>query len=142
MAISNMELGSVYGFGDLELVLFGSTLVGFEGVEWKKVQKKDLIHGVGRESRGVGRGNIECSGSIDILWDELVKIIDFAPNGDITSIPPFSMTVWFASTTLSPKRRVTLNNVEFTESPFKTTQGETSIKCSLPILVGNILHSK
>ncbi len=138
---SGLELGYVYGHGDLDLVLFGSSLIGFESVEWKKSQKKEHIFGKGRDNRGVGRGNIEYTGSIEILYDELIKIIDNAPNGNITDIPPFSFTVWFGATTLQPVRRVILANCEFMESPFKASQGETSIKMTLPLLIGSITYA-
>lgn len=138
---NNLEMGTLYGFGNLDLVLFGSSLVGFEGIEWKKAQKKEHIYGKGRDPRGVGRGNNEYSGNIDILYDELIKIIDNAPNGSITDIPPFTMYVWFEATTLSPSRKVILTNVEFLESPFKTSQGDTSIKITLPVLIGQITYA-
>ena len=142
MAIgNNLELGSVYGWSNIQCVMFGSTLVGFESIEWKKTSKKEHIYGVGRDPRGVGRGNNEYSGSIEILWDELVKIIDNAPAGSITDIPPFSITVFFDATTTSPARKVVLTGVEFLESPFKSSQGETSIKITLPILLGQIIYA-
>ena len=141
MPSNNLELGSVYGWNNISCVLFGSELVGFESIEWKKTQKKEHIHGVGRDPRGVGRGNNEYSGTIEILYDELIKIIDNAPNGSITDIEPFSMYVYFESSTLSGPRKVILSNVEFLESPFKSSQGETSIKISLPILLSQITYS-
>lgn len=138
---NNLELGSVYGWGNISLIMFGSELVGFEGIEWKKSQKKEHIYGVGREPRGVGRGNNEYTGSIDILYDELIKIINNSPNGSITDLAPFSMYVYFSSTSTNPPSKVILSSVEFLENPFKTMQGETHIKMTLPILIGQITYA-
>lgn len=135
---SNLEYGSVYGWGNIECNLFGSTLVSLESIEWKRTQKKELIYGKGREPIGVGRGNIEYDGTIEILWDELVKIIDKAPAGDILSISPFTVYVNFSATSTEGPRTVKLSKVEFKEAPFKSSQGDTSIKITLPILLGNV----
>lgn len=139
MAIgNNLELGSVYGWNNISCVLFGSSLVGFESIEWKKEQNKEHIYGVGRDPRGIGRGNNKYTGTIEILYDELIKIIDNAPNGSIVDIPPFNLTVIFEATTLQPERKVSLTSIEFLESPFKSSQGDTSIKIALPFIMGQV----
>lgn len=135
---TDLQLGAVYGWGNISCVMFGSSLVGFESIEWKKTQKKEHVYGVGREPRGTGYGNKEYTGTIEILYDELIKIINSVDTSDITDVPPFTMTVWFQPTTQQPLRKVKLINVEFMESPFKSSQGETSIKLSLPLLIGQI----
>ncbi len=139
LTVDNLQLGTVYGWNNIQCVMFGSSLVGFESITWNRKQKIEHVFGANREPVGVKTGNVEYTGELEILFDELVKIIDNAPNGLISDIPAFSIYVYINSD-INP-RKVVLGNVRFLENPFKSSQGEGEIKLTLPLLIGTITYS-
>lgn len=129
--------GAVYNWGNVTLSLFGSPVIGISKIEYKTMQKKENIYGLGRDVIGRGYGNIEYSGSIEILLEEWIKIINASPNGDPLQIAPFNITVLYNGVGVLPKKDI-LYNCEFLESPLSTNQGDTSIKVTIPILMTGI----
>jgi len=135
-----LSQGSVYGFGDIRIVLFGSPLAGLEKIEYKTSQRKENVYGTGRNPIGQGRGNFEYTASIDILYDEWVKICRLAPFGDPLQIPRFTITVLYGDGITIPKTDI-LENCQFMENPLSSVQNDTSIKVSIPLLIAGISYN-
>lgn len=128
-----MAMGVQYGWGNITAILFGSPLVGITKIEYKSTQKKDNLYGFGRDVVGRGYGNFEYTGSLEVYTEEWIKIIKASATGDPLQIPPFNITVVYAGTGVVPVRDV-LYNVEFLENPLTSSQGDTSIKVTIPII--------
>lgn len=133
--------GIQYGWGNITVILFGSPVVGITKVEYKTTQKKENVYGFGRDVIGRGYGNFEYTGSIEIYLEEWVKIIKASATGDVLQIPPFSMSVVYGGVGVVPIKDI-LYNVEFLESPLTSSQGDTSIKVSIPIIFSGIDRAK
>ena len=129
--------GIQYGWGNITVILFGSPVIGITKVEYKTTQKKENIYGFGRDVIGRGYGNFEYTGSIEIYLEEWIKIINASPTGDALQIPPFNMTVLYSGVGVVPSKDK-LYNCEFLESPLTSSQGDTSIKITIPIIFSGI----
>jgi len=125
--------GINYGWGNITMVLFNSPVIGITKIEYKTTQNKSNNYGLGRDVIGRGYGNFEYSGSIEIYYEEWMKIIAASATGDALQIPPFSITVLYSGTGVVPRKEI-LYNCEFLESPMVSNQGDTTIKVTIPII--------
>ncbi len=129
--------GVQYSWGSIKLVLFGSPVVGLTKIDYKTTQKKDNLYGFGRQPIGRGYGNFEYTGNLELYLDEWKKICQAAPGGDPLQIPRFNITVLYGDNGVTPFTDV-LENVEFLENPLTSSQGDTSIKISIPLIIAGI----
>jgi hypothetical protein len=137
MALIN---GISYSWQDVRLNLFGVPVRGITKIEYKAKQNKMNNYGVGIEPISRGYGNKEYEGSIELYLDEWKAIIAASPNGDPTAIDAFSVQVIYGSARTTARVDY-LNMVEFLEDPLSTSQGDTSIKITIPLIIGGISHA-
>lgn len=137
MALIN---GVNYSWQDVRLVLFGVPVRGITKIEYKAKQNKMNNYGVGIEPISRGYGNKEYEGSIELYLDEWKAIIAASPNTDPTAIDAFSIQVVYGSARTTARVDY-LNMVEFLEDPLSTSQGDTSIKITIPLIIGGITHA-
>ena len=132
--------GVSYAWVDINLVLFGVPVTGITKIMYKKKQNKENLFGAGGKPTSRGYGNEEYEASIEIYSEVMRKIIDAAPNKDLLQIPPFDIPIVYGSTRTAPVKDV-IKMVEFTESGIDTNQGDTSIKVTLPLIIGDVLFN-
>ena len=129
--------GVNYSWIDIKFVLFGIPVTGITKITYNEKQEKTNNYGAGEKpiSRGYGRKTYE--GSIEIYTDVLKKIIDAAPNRSFLDIPPSDIQVIFGSSRTLFDKDV-LRQVEFLENPFDVSEGDTSIKVTIPLIIADI----
>ena len=132
--------GINYNWANIKLVLFGVPVIGITKIDYKLKQKKENQYGMGYEPISRGYGNKEYDGSIEIYQDELKRIIASAPLRDLMAIPPFTIHVVFESADGGFITEDTLLMCEFTEEGLAASQGETSLKVTLPLIIGKIIR--
>lgn len=112
-------------------------VTGITKISYTVKQKKDNNYSLLKDpvSRGYGAQEYECS--IEIYKDSLNKIIDLAPNKNILEIPPFPITILFGGAGVAVRKEV-LEYCEFLEDPMSVNAGDTSIKLTVPIIIGGI----
>lgn len=132
--------GINYSWASVRLVLFGVPVTGITKIEYKVKQAKTNNYGVGTEPVSRGYGNKEYEGSIELYLDEWKAIQLASPNGNPTDIAPFSIQVVFGGTRTTAATDV-LNMVEFLEDPMTASQGDTSLKVTIPLIIGGITHN-
>ena len=138
--------GINYSWGNVKVVLFGIPVVGITSVDYGKKQEKTNNYGFGVEPVSRGYGRIEYEASIEIYKDEWVRILQAAPNNDALQIAPFTMTVIYGDLPTQNAGTVIpsvdkLYNCEFTEDPLSTSEGDTSIKITIPIIFAGLEHT-
>jgi hypothetical protein len=138
--MSAMVNGINYDWGSIEVVLFGTTLVGVTKINYSKKQEKTNNHGAGYDPVSRGHGKIDSSGTIEVYQDELRAIIAAAPNNDILAIPPFSIIVVMGGSGVNVTKDV-LKFCEFTEQAMAAATGDTKLLVTLPIVVGDVVSS-
>jgi hypothetical protein len=131
--------GVQYSWGNIKIVLFGTTVSGITEIEYTSKQKKENLYGGGTEPTGRGYGNKEYEASITLYREELNALIAAAPGRDLLQIPPFPIQIVYESLT-GAVVSVSLKSCEFTEHGLKAAQGDTSLKMKLPLIVGQIVE--
>jgi hypothetical protein len=131
--------GVSYGWGNIKLVLFGVPVVGITKIDYKSKQTKENIYGSGYKPVSRGYGKYEYEGSIEIYTEEWKNIIRSSPNRDPLSISMFDIQVVFESDKVVFTTD-TLKNCEFLENPLSVSEGDTSIKVTIPLIIGDILR--
>ena len=131
--------GVSYGWGNIQLVLFGVPVVGITKIDYKAKQTKENIYGSGYKPVSRGYGKYEYEGSIEIYTEEWKRIIAAAPGRDPVSIAPFDIEVVFAGNRVAPEKD-SLKMCEFLENPLSVSEGDTSIKVSIPLIIGDIVR--
>lgn len=129
----------MYGWANVSFILFGVPVVGITKIDYKNKQKKENIYGAGTKVIGRGYGNEEPEGSIEIYTDVWKQIIANSPDRNPLKIPPFDIPVLFSGNGLQTQKDV-LRGVEFLEDPLSTSQGDTSIKVTIPLIIADINH--
>jgi len=131
--------GVSYGWGNIQLVLFGVPVVGITKIDYKAKQTKENIYGSGYKPVSRGYGKYEYEGSIEIYTEEWKRIIAASPNRDPLSIAPFDIEIVFAGNRVAPDKD-SLKMCEFLENPLSSSEGDTSIKVSIPLIIGDIVR--
>lgn len=131
--------GINYAWTNVNLVLFGVPVKGITKISYKKKAEKTNNYGAGSEpvSRGIGRNEYEAS--IEIYRDEWQRIIDVAPSKSPLDIPAFDIPIVFGGSRVTANTDVLLA-CEFLEDAFDVSEGDTSIKITLPLVIAGIQH--
>jgi hypothetical protein len=131
--------GVSYGWGNITLVLFGVPVVGITKIDYKAKQVKENLYGAGYKPVSRGYGKYEYEGSIEIYTEEWKRIIASSPNRDPLSIAPFDINIVFGGNRVAVDSDV-LKMCEFLENPLSSSEGDTSIKVSIPLIIGDIVR--
>jgi hypothetical protein len=120
----------------IKMTALGRTSVGVTEIEYKETQEKENIYGAGDEpvSRGYGKKGYEAS--ITLPAEEVDALELIAPDGDITKIPPFPITVSF--TEGSRVKTDILQFAEFMENGRSSKTGDKTIPVKLPLIIAGI----
>lgn len=133
--------GISYGWGNIQLILFGVPVVGVTKIEYKSKQTKENLYGAGYKPVSRGYGKYEYEGSIELYTEEWKRIIAASPSRDPLSIAPFDVIVTFGGLTGNVAfSKDWLKSVEFLENPLSTSEGDTSIKVTIPLIIGDIIR--
>lgn len=131
--------GINYSWGNIRIILFGTIITGVTKISYKTKQKKENNYGFGYEPISRGYGNKEYEASIEIYTDELKRIIAAAPNRAIMEIPPFDIIVQFEDpATGILLTQDTLRMCEFTEEGLDSSQNDSKLLVTLPLVVAAI----
>ncbi|MES2382604.1 MAG: hypothetical protein V4538_16265 [Bacteroidota bacterium] len=136
MALVN---GINYAWVNITLVLFGVPVKGITKISYKKKKEKTNNYGAGGEpvSRGIGRSEYEAS--IELYRDEWQRIINVSPTKDPLDIPAFDIPIVFGGSRVTAQTDI-LQSCEFLEDAFDVSEGDTSIKITVPIIIAGIQH--
>jgi hypothetical protein len=129
--------GVAYGWGNVQVILFGTPLTTITKIEYNHKQNKENIYGAGYEPVARGYGRVEYSGSIEMKTDEWKRIISASPGRNPLDIAPFDIQVVMGGHGTTPTTDK-LKMVEFLENPLSTSEGDTSITVTIPIIIGTI----
>jgi hypothetical protein len=131
--------GVSYGWGNIKLTLFGVPVVGITKIDYKSKQTKENLYGAGYKPVSRGYGKYEYEGSIELYTEEWKAIIAASPNRDPLSISPFDILVVFESDKVVFTSD-SLKMCEFLENPLSSSEGDTSIKVTIPLIIGDIVR--
>jgi len=114
-------------WADITILAGGVPFLEIQEITYNRKRKKEDHYGPGDKVVSRGHGNVEDTGlSFKMSVDELKRLETAAPNGDITLIPAFVVSIIWKPTVQNPISYTdVLTNCEFTENGRELKQGET-----------------
>lgn len=131
--------GVNYAWVNVTLVLFGVPVKGIMKISYKKKTEKTNNYGAGSEPISRASGRTEYEASIELYRDEWQRIILVAPSRNPLEIPPFDIQVVFGGSRVTAHTDI-LQACEFMEDAFEVSEGDTSIKVTLPLIIAGVKH--
>jgi hypothetical protein len=130
--------GRAYDYTQITCLIAGVPVAGIQSINYVTEQPKVNNFGVGNQPISRGRGPKDPSGSLELDMNEVEAIRDAAPNGDLTEIAPFTITIVFGNLQRPVVHR--LRNVEFSNDGVETSQGDTNITRSFDIVMSDVKY--
>lgn len=130
--------GTSYGFANITMIIAGTPIIGITKISYNAKQTKENLYGAGYEPISRGRGNIEYEASIEIYTEEWQRIISVSPERNPLKIPPFDIPIVFGGEGVTAIKHI-LKSAEFMENPIDSSQGDTSIKVTVPLIIAGIV---
>lgn len=136
---SVMINGINYSASNVTVVMYGIAQSGITSINYKAVQAKENNYSldVKPTSRGYGNETYECT--IEMYKDAWQAIINASPEKNPLKIPPSQIQVIYSGDSVNFAQ----DNLEFAEvleDPLSVASGDTSIKISIPFIIGGITH--
>lgn len=139
MPVSPVLINGVsYGFANIQMIIGGVPVIGITKISYKEKQKKENLYGAGYEPVSRGYGNIEYDASMEIYMEEWQRIIAASPNRKPMQVPPMDVPIVFGGNGVTPTKHV-LKSLEFLENPVESSQGDTKITVTIPLLIAGII---
>lgn len=129
--------GIAHSWNNVNLILFGSPVVGITSVEWDRKQEVVNNYGAGPYAVSRGFGRIEQSASIELYYDTWLGIINAAPGKDPYQIPLFDVPITFNGGGIVPST-VILKGCSIAGDPVTIGEGDTAVKVKVALAVGLI----
>jgi hypothetical protein len=129
--------GKAHEWADIRVGLFGRIVAGITSIKYDDNQQMENNYGAGNKPVSRGYGNIEFSGSITMLAEEVAAIESQAPNGRLQEIEEFPITVSY----LPIGGQVTTHKLlfcKFMKNGRDANQGDKKIEVEIPLLIGDI----
>lgn len=131
------NFGTVIGWNQHQLVLFGRTVEGITKISYKDSQEVEAIMGAGKYPVGTGEGNYKAECSITLLLEEVHAIMNSMPAGQrIQDIPPTDIPVLTIRNGVVKKD--VIRNFRFTGMGKEVSQGDKEVKVEMPCFCTHI----
>lgn len=133
------RINGVYvGWSQVSVLISGVPVTGITAIEYDDKQTMEKIYGAGQTPIGVGYGNIECSGSITLLFEELEALRQSSVTKRLQDIAPFDIVVAYLPVGGSVVANHVLRNCQFMENGVSTKIGDTKNERTIPLLITHI----
>src|SRR5687767_11710299 len=124
-----MKLNGVeYSWASVTLMIAGQPVRGVTAINYKTKQEKFNNYGAGTKPVSRSFGKVEPEASLSLHMSEVESLSLIAPNGDITQLPAFEITVAYVAVEGQPAVIHKLRDVEFTERGIAAKQGDAMIE--------------
>lgn len=131
--------GTAYSASNVTVVMFGVAQSGITRINYNKQQTKTNNYGLGTRPVSRGYGQVTYSGEIEIFRESYQAMIDAAPNKNPLEIPPFTVSIQYSGDGVNYKEDRFIAT-EFLEDNQSVNAGDTSIKITIPLIIGDIQH--
>lgn len=129
--------GIAYSWVNMIVNIFGVPFAGITKLDYKVKQEKVNNYGQGDEPVARGYGKKEYEASMEVYFDELMRLVEAAPGRNILQIPPFDIQVSFGGNGVAIRTNK-IRAAEFTEAGLTAAQGDTKILTTLPLIIAGI----
>ena len=122
-----------YEWANVDVVLFGRTVVGIRGVKYKELQEKEALHGRGNKPIAIQKGNKTYEGELILMQNE-IEAIKLAIGKKSLLDLEFDVTVSYAMPDNDVIVTDQLKGCQFTEKEKGMAQGDQFMEITLPII--------
>ena len=130
--------GNSYSWSDIQISINGALpLIGCTELNYGFSRKVTNNYGAGSQPVSRSYGNVEYTASVTIYKEELEVIKSIAIGGDITTIPPFTISVSYMNQNL-PIVTEKLLNCSFANQEIKVKQNDANMPYSLTIVFAGL----
>lgn len=132
--------GSTYNWAQIRIPFSNMTtpIIGVTNISYSSSREFENVYAAGDQPIARSSGNVTYEASITLLKDEVVRIQNSSPFGDITLLDPFEIIVSYRSDIASKVTTETLKNVQFTSNPTTVSQNDKQIAVELPLIIAGI----
>lgn len=132
--------GSTYNWAQIRIQLSNMTLplIGITSINYDSKRQMENMYGSGDQPIARSSGNVEYDASMTLYKDEVVRLQNASPFGDITLMEPFDIIISFRSDIASKIQTETVKNCQFTNNPTSVSQNDKMISVELPLIVAGI----
>lgn len=132
--------GSTYNWAQVRIQFSNMTtpIIGVTNISYSSAREFENVYGTGDQPIARSSGNVTYEASITLYKDEVKRIQDASPFGDITLLEPFEIIVSYRSTIADKITTETLKNVQFTSNPTAIAQNDKTISVELPLIIAGI----
>lgn len=132
--------GSTYNWAQIRIQFSNMTvpIVGVTSISYSSSREFENVYAAGDQPIARSSGNVTYEASITMMKDEVKRIQDASPFGDITLLQPFEIVVSYRSDIASKITTEVLKNVQFTTNPTSISQNDKTINVELPLIIAGI----
>lgn len=131
--INNRE----YEYSDITLYLGGRDVVGMRGINYTKKQEKEVLYGKGNTGISIQKGNIECSGELQMLQSEYETLRELG-GGSVLSLSLDAVVCYGNPSKGDVMTTDKIIGLQFTEESKEIKQGDKFMEVSLPFVALSI----
>jgi hypothetical protein len=129
--------GRSYDWSQITANIGGVPVAGIASISYEETQEIADNFGAGNRPVSRGFGIIESTGSVTLSMNEVERIQLASPNGLLSGIPEFDITVTFASADGVPANH-TLKSCRFKGNKRDMSQGDTEVNVELELQIAEI----
>lgn len=134
--------GVNYAWGQVQVVINDTVRPGITKVEYNRTGNHESTYAIGQEPYGYGYGNYTYTAAVEMYIDEW-RLLKTELAGNPLGNDPTNITIFFLGKTVNPlyqngdvlPYKTILYNCVFLEDNLSTTQGDTSIKVTIPLMI-------
>lgn len=132
--------GSTYNWAQIRIQFsnMSTSVVGVTSISYSASREMENVYAAGDQPIARSSGNVTYEASITLLKDEVVRLQNASPFGDITLMEPFEIVVSYRSDIAAKITTETLKNVQFTTNPMAASQNDKTFSIELPLIIAGI----
>lgn len=132
--------GSTYNWAQVRIQFTNMTtpIIGVTAINYSSEREIEAVYGSGDQPIAKSSGNVTYNSSITLYKDEVKRLQDASPLGDITLLAPFEIVVSYRSDILDKITTEVLKNVNFMSNPTSISQNDKTISVELPLSIAGI----
>ncbi|MEA4892647.1 MAG: hypothetical protein VB085_08815 [Peptococcaceae bacterium] len=126
----------IYSWSSIRII-FPRREFSAQSIGYDDEVNKEAVYGMGQRPRGVGKGNYSATGKMDLTRGEFQDLLDYCKAEGVGLYNLVIPQIVVAYANDGERTRIdVLKNVTPTKASQTNSQGDTSLKVSLDLLIG------
>lgn len=132
--------GSTYNWAQVRIQFsnMSTPIIGVTSISYSSEREIENVYGASDQPIAKSSGNVTYTASITLYKDEVKRLQDAAPLGDLSLISPFEVVISYRSDIADKITTEVLKNVNFMSNPTSISQNDKTIGVELPLSIAGI----